>query len=328
MNPETPPQKNPSAFSVPFPEMEKAFSLFLGRKPNQSSPPVFDNIRQMYQALANSAEFKASPRSFKTALGWPHSQLFVSQPAKVLYCPIGKNACSFFKSQMLRISDIPFANYIIQRDTHFLTDRVRTGAQLSDYSPEKATAIMNSSDYFKFAIIRDPAERLLSAYIEKFVLGRLAPANIQHTRTVIDPVQKRNGTARPDYDRGISFRDFVEQITSVDAETLDPHWRPQSLYLKGIQYDRIYDFGAINEVVDLLEERSGIPLPRRPLNVTGSGNNTGTVHPGAADLFPAEIEALPRLDKSSFVDAELEELITDYFCEDIRLLETPKSPVS
>ncbi len=254
----------------------------------------------------------------KTRLGWPRSQLFVSRDAKLIYCPIGKVACSFLKSQMVRISDLAHSDLILS-SIHAMTDRVVTGVQLSDYSHAEAEAFLADPEMVRFAVLRDPRDRVLSAYVEKLFMGRTNAGNISHARELITSVQAKQGLTRPDFERGITFRDFVTEIVGTDPALLDTHWRPQSLYLEGVSYDRIFGLHQIDEVVDLLEARSGKTLPRQPQNVTGSGK--GKLHPGAADLLPGALDDLPRLDAESFFDPEIDAMIRTYFADDFRLFE-------
>ena len=248
---------------------------------------------------------------------WPLRQVFVSQRSKVIYCPIGKVACSFLKQQMVRISDVENPEWIL-RGVHFRTDHNNTGLELKDYTPQEALRMISSPEMFRFAVLREPGARLLSAYMEKFVINRAVPGNIFHTRSVIEPVQHALGLSDPDFGHGITFRQFIAQITSRPPRELDPHWRPQNLYLEGISYDRIYDFEEIDEVVSMLEARSGRQLPRQPANVTGSG--LGRFQPGAADLLPAQVEAAGRLSRESFLQDDLQKAIEEYYQADYAIL--------
>src|SRR6056297_1118230 len=294
-----------------------AFRLFLERKPDPAHPPQYAHLQELHRMLQRSEEFRTSPRAVKTKLGWPLSQVFVSRPAKVIYCPIGKNACTFLKSEVTRTAGLAHIDHIA-RDIHFITDTVRTGMQLSDHSPQEVERLIHDETYLRFAVLRDPMDRLLSAYVEKFVQHRNTPLNIFHTRSVVDPVQAAVGLDASDYDRGITFRDFIEHVTSVDATTLDPHWRPQAHYLQGITYDRLFRMDQINDLMEILEARSGVSLGRQARNVTGSGK--GTDQPGAQDLLPAQIEAGPKLSKASFFDTDMRQAVESAFASDYSLL--------
>jgi hypothetical protein len=304
--------------TVPLPKVQEAFAFFLGCQPDPEALPQFASVPEMNRRIMASPEFRASPKSRKTPLRWPLRQVFVSRKSKVIYCPIGKNACTFLKQHMLRISGIPHSAYIMTSISP-LTDHVRTGLQLSDYPEPEVEALISDPGYFKFAVLRDPADRLLSAYFEKFVVNRTAEGNKHHTGKVVRAVQEQLGLGAPDFDRGISFRDFVAHVTAEAPETLDPHWRPQYLHLAGISWDRLFRFDQLGQVVDELEARSGLTLPRQPANSTGSGQ--GELHLGAADLLPAELLAFPKLSKASFFDEPLEAAVAAYYRRDRNLLD-------
>ena len=270
-------------------------------------------------------EFLRYERRRKNTLGWPLTQVFISQKAKVMYCPVGKVACTFLKRLMVQISEVGHPDLLI-KDVHGLTDNIRTGLQLGDYPIDTAQAMMIDPKIFKFAVMRTPRDRLLSAYIEKFVIERNSPGNLFHTMPVITSAQRRQGYTTIDPNIGISFRQFLCEITALTSHRLDTHWRPQVDYLQGIHYDQIYSFNHIHDVVDMLEQRSGVTLPRQPANVTGSGTG-GATHPNAPDLLPAEIIALPKLDKACFFDNTLAALVTDYFSADVALLRATTNEV-
>ncbi len=284
--------------------------------------PAMGSHAAVTSTVLLSPEFQQWEVAHKNGLPWPLTQVFVSRHAQILYCPIGKVACTFLKRQMVRISDVAHPD-ILLTDVHGLTDHVRTGLQLGDYPEHQARALMQDPEYFKFAVVRAPQERLLSAYIEKFVLARTRLNNRFHTDPVVGAVQGGKGLAALDPDLGITFRDFISWITAQPSHQLDPHWRPQADYLQGIRYDHIFRFDQMDLVTDMMENRSGRTLPRQPTNVTGSG--IGILREAAADLLPAAITALPRLDKASFFDPDIVAMITGYFHADSVLYETPRS---
>lgn len=266
-----------------------------------------------------SPEFRGSPRAKKSNLAWPLRQNFVSRKARAIYCPIGKNGCTFLKRQMVLSSDVEYRQQIADFNVHTLTDHARTGMQLSDYSDTEVTELLASPDYFRFAVIRAPIDRLISAYMEKFVLGRMSPPNWAHTKPVVWHVQKAAGLEAADMDRGITFREFAEFVVARAPTQLDAHWRPQHLYLEGVHWDRLYEMSELMEISDMLEARSGRVLPRKAVNVTG--NLGRTLVEGGADLLPAEIAGLPPLSIDSYLDPGLREAIEDYYAADIALLD-------
>lgn len=297
-----------------------AYRMFLGRTPAEISGLRFDSFDTLISNLYQSPEFRASPRARKNDMAWPEAQYFVAREQKVIYCPIGKNACSFFKQAMVKLAGHPHQATIL-RSVHMLTDHVKTGMQLSDYAREDADAFLADPEMFRFAILRDPARRLLSAYIEKFVKTRKDHTNVtHHTGPVVRAVQTAEGLDAPNYARGISFQAFVDHVIAMPPERLDPHWRPQHLYLGDHEWPNLYTFDRLPRAVTDLEERSGVALDAPPVNRSGSG--VGTKHPGAKDLLPGALEDLPSLSEDSFLTPEIRDRLAEFYASDYDLIHT------
>ncbi|WP_339115212.1 sulfotransferase family 2 domain-containing protein [Thioclava sp. GXIMD2076] len=302
--------------ALPHALVRDTFQLFLARDPNPEAQ--FGDFGGLLGTLFGSQEFLTSQRAQKTDLAWPERQYFIARQLGILYCPIGKNACSYFKRAMVHLADHP-RRHILDRSIHQLTDHIRTGMQLSDYTESEISAIWRDPDLYSFAILRDPYRRLLSAYIEKFVVNRMDGANLTyHTGPLIEAVQKAQGLPGPDFARGIRFRDFILHITAQPPETLDPHWRPQYLYLGDHHWSALYDFDNLAQAVRDLEAMSGIELSQPPVNRSGSGE--GVTHFGAEQLLPAVLDRLPMIDAESFLTEDLKERISQYYARDFALM--------
>ena len=100
---------------------------------------------------------------------------------------------------------------------HYKEDR----SFLADMGLERAMEILNDPRWTKAAALRDPAERLLSAYLDKFVQSESYAANLFRT----------GGRYMP-------FKEFLGHVLEQNDDPLlprglhtgtDPHWRPQRL---------------------------------------------------------------------------------------------------
>jgi hypothetical protein len=101
---------------------------------------------------------------------------------------------------------------------HYKPDR----PLLSEMSPEQATRILQDESWTKAAVLRDPAERLVSAYLDKF---------IHSPRSYVNDVFRPGG-------HGMPFEEFLGYVLdpNIDPATptglhhrTDPHWRPQHM---------------------------------------------------------------------------------------------------
>lgn len=142
------------------------------------------------------------------------------------------------------------------------------------------------------AIIRDPLDRLLSAwrFFDKTTQG---PSRFEGIR-VSD---------------GVTFEDFCEQVLTHPLHRLDKHFQPQSLLLsddQGLVPNRLLRFERLSEEWDDLREDTTLPLPPLPhRNQTDKSLRPVTdqvlelVHEKLADDYRVLGYTLPEFDKPS-----------------------------
>lgn len=97
---------------------------------------------------------------------------------------------------------------------------------------------LRSDRFFKFCFVRNPYERLLSAYLDK-ILNR---------RNQIVQIRMALGLVSSDT-RAISFDEFVRAVCSIPVFAMDAHWKVQyhHLCMDEIGYDlvgRVENFDA------------------------------------------------------------------------------------
>lgn len=247
---------------------------------------------------------------------WPALQV-MALPARRLVClPIAKCACTSLKVMMVELSDLPPARKAaIARDVHRVLDDEATGLQLKDFPEDRARALVADPGALRFAVVRDPAERLVSAYLEKFVRRRerkriaTAPA-IAAIRGVAEPTDA-------DFARGIRFSEFLDYVTATPPMELDPHWRPQIESFRHLACTHVYPM----EHLALLEADLAAHLGRRValgrLNAHGAGARV--VVEGAGRLWPSELPDPARIAPESFLDAGTRARIEGAYAADAAL---------
>lgn len=252
-------------------------------------------------------------------LPWPVRNFFFCERAKILYSPIPKVACTSLKSLMTRLSGIEHADKVLQFGIHRTTDVFATGAQLKDHEAEKGKGILTDASYYKFAVVRDPVERIVSAYTDKFFLNRLGGRNRLHTLDILQAVRCES---TPDLEQGISFRSFVDFLLGQPPETLDVHWRPQCLFLTGVdQYDNIFALEQIDELAKKLSSLSGedISLGKQNASVAKATAGDDSEAGKYADLPPPELDGKEGVTARDFMAPDLVASLETYFEEDTRL---------
>ena len=143
-------------------------------------------------------------------------QLYYSAKKKLVVCAIPKTASTELIKLMYRLEGDPKW----MKDPHFRGD----APTLATLSLAEATNIMNDPSITKAVFLRDPLTRLLSAYLDKFVLS---PKRGMHANYAIKHFGKK---------KAMNFSDFVNEIAKNDTNRAspaglhlgtNPHWKPQ-----------------------------------------------------------------------------------------------------
>lgn len=239
-------------------------------------------------------------------LPWPIWQMLIVREHKLLYNPIAKCGSSSLRAAIVAMSGIPDEVKALPLDTH------TTGLQVGDLPRQQALDILHDPEYVKFTVIRNPFQRLVSAYLEKFVVNRLDAGNQFHTRGVISTVTGRS-LSQVDFNRSISFAEFVDYIVAQRPEQLDPHWCPQYLYLRSVVH-RIFRLEDVNELPRLL--RLGVEVPR--YNVT---TRKALQRVPQAQYLPAPEIPHGNVTPESFIDERIRKKVEAYYALDFTLCE-------
>ncbi|RPE66429.1 sulfotransferase family protein [Pacificibacter maritimus] len=200
-------------------------------------------------------------------------------------------------------------------------------SQVQDRSPHQFDHIFRStsedtSDWHCLAVLRDPYERLVSAYLNKLVIP--SPKE-PFAGKLLDTVwQNRRGQTRPSESSTISFREFVEFACAREDAVLDQHWQSQTYHLHGATPTVVIDMEALstdwqaNEVLKDIElknfaphaTRSNIEITKDLSRIDGSEI---AIFRKIADQFPPQ---------AAFKNPKLEALVRNRYAEDYKLRET------
>lgn len=265
---------------------------------------------------------KAISEHFETGatskLPRPVSSFFVCPKEKLLYAPIAKCGCTSLKRLMVELSELDHTELILKHDVHRVTDVFVTGAQLKDHTNETIQTIINSDDYYKFAVVRDPVRRIISAYTEKFLVNRLTNANLLHT---IDVLRQIRCESRPDLNAGVSFRSFVNFLTASPPQRLDPHWAPQHLFLHGVnRFNAIFTMEQMDELAKQLSAITGKDIQLGKHNASVAHGSLERSQPGRyADTLPSDLDNIEGISSEDFMAPDLVEALEHYYQEDVKL---------
>lgn len=233
-------------------------------------------------------------------------RFMVDDEHKILYCPIPKNACTFFVRLILDNSPVAEEYRSSDLDPHEFRRR-NAALRMRNATP------LTAPDFLRFLILREPIDRLVSAYLNKFVRN----INYRQARLATEKYRFRRGM--PSSDKFLSFAQFVEFLAAESPRKFDVHWRPQHLLVQPFvkYFDEIVTMESIPEVVELLSHRFGRNLPCLPT----PNRNEYLQYPLADKLFDAPPNELRELTKmptpSSLLTDQLKDLAERIYRDDL-----------
>ncbi|MBU2929826.1 sulfotransferase family 2 domain-containing protein [Winogradskyella psychrotolerans] len=121
--------------------------------------------------------------------------------------------------------------------------RVSTKAQITKHIDDAA--------FYKIAVIRNPYERLVSGYVDKFCGDDLG-------RSWVQDVVKEIGVMDSEGNYHITFALFVDYLLNHEMKDVNPHWRPQTYILKNINLDEVIHLKDMSSRLPELSEKFGI----------------------------------------------------------------------
>ncbi|MBX3363219.1 MAG: sulfotransferase family 2 domain-containing protein [Phycisphaeraceae bacterium] len=254
---------------------------------------------------------------------FPFDHYLASDALGLVVCAIPKCACTTLKHWLVATTEgAPVPPDHAGGIHRYCTARYA----LASRPPAEAQAVLDRA--FRVAILRDPLERIASAYASKFV--RIAPPE-RSSRPVVEAVQIGSPTdvfhdrlgpihfglrseigplcSRVDYNRGITFREFLDYLVRTPDDDLDPHWRPQAAFVRPVTFHILGSIDHIDRVLQKALEHLGIerPVPaartphaRKParsrtLADTPAGElRLRSINPTADDLYTPELRLLVR----------------------------------
>jgi Sulfotransferase family len=164
----------------------------------------------------------------------------IPKPKNLLYFPtsdirysiILKNACSTVKATLLSREGVG-VNVMDIDEVHLLA---------------RAYACKETQQGFTLAVVRDPAKRFVSAFLDKIVANPRPPvwrSVIMHPsiRLSLPELVNRSSTEELEIER-LTFLDFARAVALIPDVHLEAHLRSQNWFLAGRKHDHILCFDS------------------------------------------------------------------------------------
>lgn len=110
-----------------------------------------------------------------------------------------------------------------------------------------------------FGFVRDPVDRIVSAYVDKYVRAGEVPdmkGAVRHLETI-------TSRTYDDSHPGMTFREFVDHLADARDMQLDPHWRPQTFFMRDVPQLIILRIESLSDVTAQLSEAYRMAPPQK-----------------------------------------------------------------
>lgn len=248
---------------------------------------------------------------------FPEYTYLINHKYRFIYCPIYKVACSSFKKLILQINEPEKFQEIMSElsgfQFHIYIDRAYS---LFRYTAEEVSQIWQNEQYFKFVFVRNPWNRLVSAYLNKFMQTSPKPFTLE----VIQSVYERQNLA-PDYERSITFKQFIHYLVVTEDKTLNGHWKPQYLFLGNNKFDFIGKFENLTQDFQYIKQKLNLELDLEWANKTKKTENVNVLE-NYADYYPDSLRQLKQMPNyKSFYTPDLVELVRERYRNDVEMFD-------
>ena len=219
---------------------------------------------------------------------------------KIKYIKIPKNACSTI------INSLGWS-VVQDRSPHQFDGQFRSTDQ-------------DTSDWPCLAVIRDPYERLVSAYLNKLVL----PSEREpFAGALLDTVwRNQRKQDRPSPGHSITFREFIQFVSAREDDVLDQHWQSQTHHLGGIEPTIVLNFKNLSDEWNAHPVLKDIPLRDFKPHATASSlildRNLSNVDGDRIGIFRQVAGQFPP--QNCFFDSRLYEHVRKRYAADFELM--------
>jgi hypothetical protein len=282
---------------------------------------------------------------------WPQAEYYASAQHKLLYAPIPKVACTSLKlwwASLLGKSPDAYCYTSSEGKLGVEHGRLNDDFKYHHHAAALGTSPLDDANWFRFAFVRNPWARLVSAYVNKFLELHAIACEVMHTRHVrVVPAQLRQRagqalrtvlsfrrseeeeTLRPAFWPNVigesgwywdfTFRHFVAELAEspLDDGEVDLHWRPQYRTLGDTHWNFIGRLETFH--TDFAELTSRLSLPSHVLRVNQTEYAPALTHECYADWPLHALRRLKRIpDYREFYSPKLIEQVATLYHRDVK----------
>lgn len=228
-------------------------SALSGRPEVQQQLRTLESRRRLLSDFC--ADYRPVPRMRRLRLQQV-SRIYVEDRFQLLYCEVPKVGCSNWKRVLMVLGGRARSTQDIPHDAAHYSNQLR---RLDSY--DRAGIAERLRSYTKVLFVREPFERLVSAFRDKFE----SPNSYYHPvfgRAIISRYRVNATGSALKTGAGVTFREFVLYLLDVQKPVgMDIHWERVGQLCSPclIQYNFIGKFESLQEDADFLLRSIGAP---------------------------------------------------------------------
>lgn len=203
------------------------------------------------------AELGPVTAAYVQAMGWRSVNLHthISLVNRYVYVEVPKAGCGTMKATLGGLEAARNNPGMVRRYQDAPHDRLAATPFVRPFQlpDDLLEHVLTSPDYRRFTVVREPAARALSGFLEKVGQG------LKQSEPIVDAVRERTGSDIAPAD--ITLQQFLEVIADLPSRKQDPHWRRQAdhIGLGIVDYDAVVHLEDLDASWDLIGELTGIP---------------------------------------------------------------------
>lgn len=216
--------------------------------------------------------------------------VYISSKFKYMYFSVPKSACSTIKYFLMRNENRHFTLGNAEAADYEQFDRVHDRSITPLYTPRQfgpISSVLDDPEFRSFTFVRNPYDRLASAYLDKIVRNRPQAVELRRYLNLADQDPE-----------AISFDTFITTICGQPIKSMNPHWRIQ-YYMACcdcVNHDYIGKVEQLSQDIerlsDLLGLNSNLLIRNAPHGTSASEHVSGLFTPRlrtmVADKFAAD----------------------------------------
>lgn len=306
------------------------YQRFLGRHPKAETAQKLVQEATPHDAFERSVLMSPEYRQMgrlSHPLGVPclfNYGHLVFDTAKIVFCPIAKNANTSIKDWFMRLTGqgVDLAHCVHEvmdtGDNQTMSFMARSRLDLDKIDADPS--------WTRVAVLRDPTDRLISGYWDKFVRNRTHSSVVDNHSKPIYCFTYNTAQVTPQMlARGVTFRQFCQYLHATPRAQVDSHWTAQHRYLENGDWPHLFSIDNISAFERFVLDRcpphmQDIRLGMQNRAPRDDADGASHVAGSLVDALPESLDGQPKPPNAAFVTDDIARFIKNYFALDLRLL--------